>query len=323
MFEKLMGKPKTSTEFYFFSGKGGVGKTSMAAATAMWFAGQGRKTLIISTDPAHSLSDSFDVKVGGDLKELKKNLSAVEIDPQKAMAEYKEKLAPHIQKISYLEGMGLEDVFDVGGLTPGIDEIAAFDKFLHFMNSNDYDVIIFDTAPTGHALRFLSLPDVIDSWVGKMIKIRMKLSGFMNMFKKILPFGDPEKDSEFGVGQLEEMKERIEQAKQILTNPVKTHYNMVLIPEIMSILESERAVHTLNEYGIPVETIIVNQIFPEKTGCDFCQAKRRQQLERIKIIDDKFGKMKIRKVELMKQEVGGFSSLEGLAKKIYSDSGSS
>ena len=320
MFDRLT---KKDTEFYFFSGKGGVGKTSMAAATAMRFADDGRKTLIISTDPAHSLSDSFDVKVGGDVKQLKKNLFGVEIDPQKSMAEYKEKLTPHIQKIQALEGMGLEDVFDVGGLTPGIDEIAAFDKFLQFMNSREYDVVIFDTAPTGHALRFLSLPDVIDSWVGKMIKIRMKLSGFMNMFKKLLPFGDPEKDSGFGVDQLEEMKEKIAQAKQILTNPVKTHYNMVLIPEIMSILESERAVQTLNDYGIPVETIIINQIFPEKSGCDFCQAKRRQQMERVKIIEEKFSRMKIRKVELMKREVGGFDSLEGLAKRLYSDTDSS
>jgi arsenite-transporting ATPase len=320
MFDKLINKEKTDTEYYFFSGKGGVGKTSMAAATALWFSNQGKKTLIISTDPAHSLSDSYKTRIGGDIKELRKKLFAVEIDPQKAMYEYKEKLAPQIQKIDALEGMGLEDMFDVSGLAPGIDEIAAFDKFLQYINSKEYDIIIFDTAPTGHALRFLSLPDVLDSWVGKMIKLRMKLSGMMNMFKKILPFGDPESDSNFGLEQLEGMKERIKQAKQILTNPVKTHYNIVMIPEMMSILESERAIQTLNEYGIPVETIIVNQIFPKKTDCNFCEAKRKQQIERMESIDEKFNKHDIKKVELFKEEVEGFSVLEKLSEKIHSDS---
>lgn len=320
MFEKLKGKPKTATEYYFFSGKGGVGKTSMAAATALWFANNGKKTLIISTDPAHSLSDSFKTKIGGDVKELKKKLFAVEIDPQKSMQEYKEKLTPHIQKIEALEGLGFEDMFDVSGFTPGIDELAAFDKFLQFMNSREYEIIIFDTAPTGHALRFLSLPDVLDSWVGKMIKIRMKLSGFMNMFKKFLPFGDPQNDSDFGTQQLEEMKKRIEEARQTLTNPVKTHYNMVLIPEIMSIWESQRAIETLKDFGIPVETIIINQIVPQNKICNFCSTKRKQQLERIKEINDKFSKMKIKSMETLKEEVGGFDVLEKVAARLYSSS---
>lgn len=317
MLEKLIGKPKNATEYYFFSGKGGVGKTSMAAATALWFSEKGNKTLLISTDPAHSLSDSFKTHIGGDIKELKKNLFAVEIDPQKAMQEYKEKITPHIQKISALEGMGLEDMFDVSGFAPGIDELAAFDKFLQFINSREYDIIIFDTAPTGHSLRFLSLPDVLDSWIGKMIKLRMKLSGFMNMFKKILPFGNPESDSDLGVEQLETMKKRIEEAKQILTNPVKTHYNMVMIPEVMCILESERALKTLNDYGIPVETVIINQIVPKNPDCNFCNTKRKQQLERIKAIKKKFSKMDIKETELLKEEVEGFDVLERIAKNLY------
>ena len=213
--------------------------------------------------------------------------------------------------------MGLDDVFDVSGFTPGIDEIAAFDKFLHFMNSDEYDIIIFDTAPTGHALRFLSLPDVLDSWVGKLIKMRVKLSGMMNMFKKILPFGDPEEGSDYGLEQLEGMKSRIEQAKLILTNPEITHYNMVAIPELMSIFESERAVKTLNEYGIPVETVIINQIIPHNSGCDFCNTKRKQQLERIKTINEKFMKQNIKQIEMLKKEVHGFETLDEISKELY------
>jgi arsenite-transporting ATPase len=311
-------KKERDPEYYFFSGKGGVGKTSMAAATALWFSKQGKKVLVISTDPAHSLADSFDTKIGGEIKELGKNLFAVEIDPKKAMAEYKEKLMPQIEKIDMLKGVGLEGMFDMADSAPGIDEVAAFDKFLQFMNSREYDIIIFDTAPTGHALRFLSLPDVLDSWVGKMIKIRMKFSGMVNMFKKILPFGESDDKPQLGTDQMEAMKERIEQAKQILSDPAKTHYNIVTIPEQMAIVESERCVKALGEYSIPVETIIVNQLIPKNTGCAFCTEKRGNQQGRLKEIEQAFSSYKIRTMEMFKEEVRGKTMLERVSRGLYS-----
>jgi arsenite-transporting ATPase len=315
--EKL-GRKERETRFEFFSGKGGVGKTSMSAATALWFAKKGKKTLIISTDPAHSLSDSFDQKIGGEIKKLDKNLFAVEIDPKKAMEEYKEKFTPEIEKIGALKSLGLDDTFDIAGMTPGIDEIASFDKFMQYMSSKEYDIIIFDTAPTGHALRFLSLPDVLDSWLGKMIKIRMKFSGVANLFKKILPFGDADDEPSFGTEQLDLMKERIESAKEILTDPERTSYNMVMIPEAMSIYESERSLKTIKEYGIPVKNIIVNQIVPENKHCSFCMAKNHQQKERLKDIKARFKAYDIQNVKLMKNEVHGNKMLEEVAKELHS-----
>src|SRR3989344_3218583 len=176
------------TVYYFFSGKGGVGKTSCSAAAGLKYAREGKKTLVISVDPAHSLADSFDQKIGGEVVELEKNLFALEIDPVKAVEEYKEKLNLFAaDKLEMLKGFGLDETFDIAGLTPGIDEIAAFDKFMQYMQSKEYDVIIFDTAPTGHALRFLSLPYVLDSWIGKLIKIKMKISAVTGIIKKILP----------------------------------------------------------------------------------------------------------------------------------------
>lgn len=306
---------KSKTEYIFFSGKGGVGKTSIAAATALHLS-KTKKVLLISIDPAHSLSDSFETKIGGEVKKLKKNLFAVEIDPAKAVEEYKEKLSPKLET-GALQGLGMEGIFDVAGMTPGIDELAAFDKFLQYMHETEYEVIIFDTAPTGHSLRFLSLPDVLDSWVGKMIAMRMRLSGMIGLFKKILPFGNPE-DSSFGLEQLEAMKKRIAEAKKILSDPRRTRYNIVLIPEIMSILESERSLSSLKSYNIPVDTIFVNQILPENKGCSFCSAKRKQQTERIKIISQKFKEYHILTLNLMKEEVRGAALLEKVAKSLYS-----
>ena len=304
------------TQYYFFSGKGGVGKTSCAAATALYFSEKGKKTLVISIDPAHSLGDSFSVKIGSEVKKLANNLYGVEIDPAKAMEEYKDKLSPHLEKMDYLKGFGLEETFDIAGMTPGIDEVAAFDKFLIYMQNKEYDIIIFDTAPTGHALRFLSLPDVLESWVGKLIKMRMKMAAVTGIIKKILPFGDKTADS-FGEKELEGMKARIIQAKKILSDPQKTHFNLVLIPEAMSILESERSLKSLAEYKIPVETVIVNNIIPQNTKCEFCSDRRRQQLKRISEIEKAFKSMDIKKLNLFSKEVRGFEMLEKVASNLY------
>jgi len=311
-------KKTRDPEYYFFAGKGGVGKTSVAAATALWFSRKGKKVLIISTDPAHSLSDSFEKRIGGELKKIDKNLYAVEIDPKKAMEDYKEKLMPKMEKMEFLKGLGLEDTFDYVGMTPGIDEMAAFDKFLQYMDSREYDIIIFDTAPTGHTLRFLSLPDVLDSWVGKMIKIRMKFAGVANLVKKVLPFGKPGEESEsLGTEHLEAMKKRIESAKEILSDPKKTHYNMIMIPEAMSIYESERSLEILKDYRIPVETVIVNQLIPENSRCDFCREKRRMQQERLGDIKKRFNKFRILNLQMFRHEIKGFKSLEKTGKELY------
>lgn len=312
---------KRKTQFFFFSGKGGVGKTSMSAATALYFSKKGKKTLIISTDPAHSLTDSFETKIGGVIKQLDKNLFALEIDPKMALQEYKEQLTPQIEKVDYLKGLGLDEVFDMTSMTPGIDEIASFDKFLRYMGSHEYDVIIFDTAPTGHALRFLSLPDVLDSWVGKLIKIRMRFSGIMNMFRKIIPFGESdERDAGDGADKLEAMKGRIKIAKEILSDPKKTHYNIVMIAEEMSIFESERSVQVLKEYNIPVESVIVNQLIPENHKCSFCTEKRKLQQERMGTIKSKFKDMSILEMPLFSKEIKGMAMLEKASKYLHKSS---
>lgn len=310
---------KRNPEFYLFSGKGGVGKTSAAASKALEFSRQGKRTLIVSVDPAHSLSDSFDRKIGSEEKELAKNLHAIEIDPARAMAEYKEKFSSQIEKLDGLAQLGLGDTFDIAGMTPGIDEIAAFDKFLQYMQNSEYDVIIFDTAPTGHALRFLSLPDVLDSWLGKLIKIRMRFSGMIDLAKKLLPFGKEEEENarKIGADELDKMKERIKIARDILSDPKKTHYVIVSIPEAMSILESERSLKTLKEYKIPVETMIVNKIIPQNAACRFCSDKRKQQLKRVQEIREKFSHLNIMLLPLFKDEVHGFKMLEKVGKSLY------
>ena len=169
-FTDLVTFNKTKTTFIFIGGKGGVGKTTISAATSLWCAKMGKKTLIISTDPAHSLGDSFDRLIKHVPTPITQNLEAIEIDPDRAMDEYKEKMQRQQQ---YNDALGMfSDQMYMMSSSPGIDEVAAFDKFMQYMTTEEYDVIIFDTAPTGHTLRLLSFPEMMDSWMGKLIKSR-------------------------------------------------------------------------------------------------------------------------------------------------------
>ena len=154
-FKDLFKFKQGKTTFVFIGGKGGVGKTTVSAATALWFARQGKKTLVISTDPAHSLSDSYERNIGYNPTPIAENLEALEIDPEIAMQEYQAKMKEQ-QALNPGNDMGMmQEQMDMASMSPGIDEAAAFDKFLQYMTTDEYDIVLFDTAPTGHTLRLL------------------------------------------------------------------------------------------------------------------------------------------------------------------------
>ena len=306
------------TQYILFGGKGGVGKTTCAAATALKLANQGHKTLIVSTDPAHSLSDSFETTIGAKEKHIAENLSAVEINPKEAMAEMKEKFSQQEMPEINLPGLDLGDLTsglsDLGSM-PGMDEMTAFDKFLQYIDNPEYEYVIFDTAPTGHTLKFLSLPELMGSWVGKMLKMRIQMSNAMNMFKNLIPFTQHEGKDQ-SLDQLEAMKKRIEKGKLVLTNPELTELVLVLIPQEMSIAESERALESLDEFGIPVKKLIVNQIQPEKAGCSFCTERRKLHIQKLEEIHQRFKGKQVKEVELFDKEIKGEDKLKEFAERL-------
>ena len=314
---------KDKTTFIFIGGKGGVGKTSVSSATALWLAEQGKKTLIVSTDPAHSLSDSLEVPIGGYPREIKTNLYAVEIDPDVAMAQKQAQLeaekAANPQDDGGLLGMDfLSDQLDMASSSPGADEAAAFEMFMAVMNSDEYDVVVFDTAPTGHTLRLLSFPEVMDSWVGKMMMFKAKLGTATTALKKIMPFMDAVDDPQTSE-DLKRTKEQIDKAKVVLSDPDRTTFKMVVIPEEMSIYESERALEALGKHDITVDSVIVNQVMPDICDCDFCHSRHKLQQKRLALIDQKFPEQEIAQVPLFKDEVKGQEKLLNLAHILYDD----
>lgn len=308
------------TQYEFFSGKGGVGKTTLSAARALYLAKRDKKVLIISTDPAHSLSDSFEVEIKPEETKLRENLFAVEISPDKAVEDFQEKISDgDMDMMGGMAGLGeeMEGVGDLSSMTPGIDEMAAFDKFIQYMHREEYDYLIFDTAPTGHTLRFLSLPDVMESWVGKLLNVKRRLSEFTGMFKGVVPFTQEEDMEEKSGEALEALKEKIEEAREIMQDSEKTRFWLVMIPEEMSLYEGKRMLEELSQYGIECEKIIVNKLLPENRGCEFCSARREQQLEVMDSIENEFEERSIRTFKLQKEEIKGYELLEEVGEELY------
>jgi arsenite-transporting ATPase len=319
-FKDLFKFNKGKTTFVFIGGKGGVGKTTVSAATALWFSRQGKKTLIISTDPAHSLSDSFERNIGYNPTPLAENLEALEIDPDMAMQEYQAKMKEQ-QSLNPGMDMGMmQDQMDMASMSPGIDEAAAFDKFLQYMTTDEYDIVIFDTAPTGHTLRLLSFPEMMDSWVGKMINIRRQVGSMAKAFKNIMPFMGDEEEEDRALEDMEETKKQIREARGIMADPERTSFKTVIIPEEMSIYESERAMEALKKNNMLTDGIIVNQIQPEDADCDFCRARRDIQEKRLLMIREKFGNQVIAEIPLLNHEVKGMDELKQIGEILYGDS---
>ncbi|MBD3196900.1 MAG: AAA family ATPase [Candidatus Lokiarchaeota archaeon] len=308
-----------------FGGKGGVGKTSCASSSAIWAAEHGRKTLIISTDPAHSLGDSLGMKLDpGKPTQVKdvENLYALEINSKADLSDFE-----GLGNMNLLRGTGMPGmeelpmIGDLGELAsmspPGIDEALAFAKVLEFIETeHDYDLIIFDTAPTGHTLRFLSLPETLSGWIGKFIKLKLKIGNIFGVIKNFFSRGD-EDEEENSLELLETLNNSIEKARADLMDPQVNSFVIVMIPEEMAVAETGRLLNELIKFDIPVSNIVVNQLFPEtEKMCDFCQTRRRMQSSHLKRIRNTFGdKMgkNIIQVPLFREEVREYAKLKEMA----------
>ncbi|BDZ67397.1 hypothetical protein GCM10025860_08450 [Methanobacterium ferruginis] len=213
----------------------------------------------------------------------------------------------------------MEDQMEMATMAPGIDEAAAFDKFLQYMTTDEYDVVVFDTAPTGHTLRLLSFPEMMDSWVGKMIKIRRQVGSMAKAFKNIMPFMGDEEEEDKALEDMEATKKQIKIAREVMADAERTSFKMVVIPEEMSIYESERAMEALEKNNMHTDGVIVNQIQPEEADCDFCRARRQIQQKRMESIHQKFGNQLIAEIPLFCEEVKGTEKLKEVGKILYGE----
>jgi arsenite-transporting ATPase len=309
------------TEFVLYGGKGGVGKTTCAAATALKRAREGDPTLVVSTDPAHSLSDVFDVPVGADPSRVLDGapLWAVEVDPGERIGEYRGQVSAALDELEDL-GISLDegDVDDVieAGVAPGTDEAAAMDLFLDYMDDPRFEYIVFDTAPTGHTLRLLKLPDVMSSAMGKLISVRSQVSSLADSVRSFVGTdegGDNGTDVDI---DLDELKARMERVADALRDPERTEFRVVLIPETMAVLETERLLAELDTYGVPAGRAVVNKVIEEpEPACDLCRSRHESQQEQIAAARERFD-LPVTLVPQLHGEVHGLAAVETVADRL-------
>ncbi|KAL1323613.1 ATPase ASNA1 homolog 2 isoform X2 [Arachis ipaensis] len=327
--EMVTGKER---KYYMLGGKGGVGKTSCAASLAVRFANHGHPTMVVSTDPAHSLSDSFAQDLRGGrlvpVEGVESPLYALEINPEKSMEEFRaasQKLGDGTGVKSLMQSMGLGMIADqLGDLKleellstppPGTDEIVAISKVMQFLESQEYNMfsrIVFDTAPTGHTLRLLSLPDFMDGSVGKLMKLKKKMgSAFKSLLGK-----EPQND---GPDKLEKLKERVEKIRDLFQDSDTTEFIIVTIPTVMAISESSRLHASLKKEKISVKRLIVNQVLPPTSDCKFCSMRRKDQMRAIEMIhnDSELGGLRLCQAPLVDMEIRGVPALKYMGDKLW------
>jgi len=288
---------KGKTKFIFFSGKGGVGKSTMSCATAVWLARKGYKTLIVTTDPAPNLGDIFEQKIGHRITAIDKvtNLYAIEINPDVASQEYRERM------ISPLKGILVQKNLDAMMeqlKSPCVEEVAAFDSFIEFMDDPQYDAVVFDTAPTGHTIRLLELPsgwsDELDKDGSTCIGPSSSLQGAKAKYKKAIGY---------------------------LQDDAKTSFIFVLKPERSSIIETNRSMEELSKLGIKTDSLIINGVLPPDVATDAFFRKKKEEEDRLLAQIKKEFVLNEMKYPLQETELNGVDALESVASYLFEGSG--
>jgi arsenite-transporting ATPase len=296
-----------------FGGKGGVGKTTLALSTGLGLAEQGTRTLVISTDPAHSLSDSLGETIGDQITEVNgvKNLSALEINAENVFSRFKMEYEGGIKKIfdtsTCLDQEDIDSVFSLS--VPGLDEVMGFKTIVDLIDEAEFDKYIVDTAPTGHALRLLSMPKLLDDWIKVFAKMRWKYRYLVTSFS-----GKYSPDE--GDDLLLALKKTVNRIGSLLRDSQRCEFIVVTIPEDMAILETERLVQDLGTYGIPVKQLVMNNVL-ESGDCPFCRERRKGQQKYLNQVRKRFAHLETIIISLRSSEVKGIDALHSFKEALF------
>ncbi|MBW4491046.1 MAG: TRC40/GET3/ArsA family transport-energizing ATPase [Trichocoleus desertorum ATA4-8-CV12] len=302
------------------TGKGGVGKTSVAAATGLRCAELGYKTLVLSTDPAHSLADSFDMELGHEPRTVRPNLWGAELDALMELEGNWGAVKRYITQV--LQARGLEGVeAEELAILPGMDEIFSLVRMKRHYDENEFDVLIIDSAPTGTALRLLSLPEVAGWYMRRFYKPLQKVSAALRpliepIFKPLAGFSLPDNEV---MDAPYEFYQQIEALEKVLTDNTKTSVRLVTNPEKMVIKESLRAHAYLSLYNVATDLVIANRILPDEVSDPFFQKWKANQQQYRQEIHDNFSPLPVKEVPLYSEEMCGLAALERLKDTLYKD----
>jgi arsenite-transporting ATPase len=299
-----------------FTGKGGVGKTTVAAATAARAARAGHRTLVTSTDPAHSLADSFGVPLGDEVDQLGQNLWAEQIDAQARLESNFRDIQEHV--ISLLNWMGVESVeAEELSVIPGLDEIFSLTDMRRHADSGKYDLLIVDCAPTAETLRLLSLPDVMNWYIERIFPIQR---GVVKTIRPVLtrvtsmPIPD---DRIFSA--VERLHRNLDSVRRLLTDERQASVRLVVNPEKMVIAEARRTYTYLSLFGYRVDAVVVNRIIPDEVSDPYFVKWKDIHAEHLQTITESFQPVPILRARLFEQEMVGMDLLERMGEEVYGE----
>lgn len=292
-------------EVLFFGGKGGVGKTTCAAAAALAASRLGKRVLLVSKDPATSTSDIFERKIGPDPTELLPSLHAMEIDAATESRHYVETVKTQIASVfGHAILTEANRQIDLAATMPGAEEVAVFDRMGALIRGEDerFDLIVFDTAPTGHTLRLIRMPELMEAWLKALSRSRRAMLG--------IDQNDKEDPIMIALGR---RLERLRELRARLVSGRTTGFVLVLIPERLPIEESARAITQLDEAGVRVGALIVNRVLPETTTDPFLIARRRQEGVYLAEIAQRFAEYSAVRVPQLESDVYGLHALDQIS----------
>ena len=295
-----------------FTGKGGVGKTTVAASTAIKAAAEGKKTLIISTDPAHSLSDALDMQLSPEPTEIAPNLFAQEFDVYYSMEKYWNNMRNLMNTIFRWKGVK-NVVAEELSVLPGMEEASAFLWLEKYHREGTYEVIVIDSAPTGETLTLLSLPQVAKSWMTKAFS--RKNLAVKTVTKGVKFFTGVPLDK--GLEEMDELFNKLEKIQAVFLDPEVASIRIVTNPERMVIKEARRAYTYLQLYGYNVDAVVINRILPEQSVGEAFKYYVSSQKKYIEEIEESFNPLPILKVEHQGQEVFGMKQLKKIGSSLY------
>ena len=305
-----------------FGGKGGLGKTTLSAATAYWLAKKGYKVLVFSVDPQASLSDIFQRDIfGKGAVEIIPGLFAQEIDADKRIKEYQDEIRRKILDMYGLDKVPdeVERYIQAAAAEPAMEESAIFDQVVDIVVKGDYDYYIYDLVPLGHALYYLSMATVYDQWIDKITKLRQEMEEYSKVASILQRKKEFEEDKI--LRELQEIRYRINTSSSILTDREKTAFFFVIIPEEMAILDTEKAAKLFAKYKVPISGYVVNRVLPAELENqnipEYLRYRLEMQKKHLATIKEKFGNQVLAYVPEFERDITGLDMIHRVAEVLF------